>query len=245
MKKTFSFLVILMLGAAIPLTAYLLGNQQFDFRINAFLNDEPRNVLVTNIKGSSAIITWMTEKEVVGSVQMVNDQNLLTVEETAGSFHALKVNFLQPGTDYPFTIYSDGVEYIDSTYTFKKNSVLDRNDPQFFIYGQVFNTQGTGFQTSGLALISIQDGSLVSQKVPAVINKAGGYQADLSGVFDSGGNVFMEYNKEVLVIVDVYYAVDKDPIQKRFTINLNNTRQIPNIYLGDINIDTIPGINGD
>ena len=249
MKKAFprltAIVTILFLVIAIPVTVYLLQNQKFNFQINAFLNDEPQSVNVVDKKGSSVEITWMTEKSVIGMVRITGEVNNVTLEKTSSNFHSLKITNLQPGKDYSFILLSDGVEYTKPEYNFKTASFLDAAGTPYIVYGQVFGTDGVSLQSSGIAYIKLKTGDIESEKIPAVLNKVGGFQADLMGILTNSQNGLFGFKNAVDISVEIYYAIGKPSITKVFTMDLSNNHQIPNIYLGDVNIDIIPGVNGN
>ena len=240
-----SIMSVLFLVVAIPITVYILQNQKFNFQINAFLNDEPQSISVVDVRGASVKITWMTEKSVIGMVKLSGDSTKTFFEKESSSFHLVEVRNLQPGQEYTFSLLSDGVEYSKPEYKFTTASILDEAGSSYLVYGQVFSVDGSTIQPSGLAYVQMNDGGKLSDKVPAVLNKAGGFQINLAGVLKSDHSGIFEYKKNLEVSVEVNFEVGKPSVTKKFTVDLSNNHQIPNIYLGDINIDVIPGINGN
>lgn len=236
---------ILFVVVALPVTVYLLQSQKFNFKINAFLNDEPQSVFVTDVRGSSVRISWMTEKSVVGMVKLSEDLTKLSTEKDSVSFHSLEVNNLEPGKTYTYSILSDGVEYKKAEYSFATNSASTTATQSYIVYGQVFSKDGFSVQNSGLVSLQLKDGDRYSQKIMAVINKVGGYQFNIANLVNADNSDSFNYKKNLEVIEEVYYEIGKTAIKKQFTMDFSVNHQIANIYLGDINIDIIPGVNGN
>jgi len=237
LKKTSSIASLAIIAVSVPITIAVLNSGTFNFKINALLNDKPKNVVISDISGDSAYVTWETEKSVIGMVKLTGSNKIFT-EKTSSSFHLIELNTLTTTTKYTFSVYSDGSIYNDNSYTVStSNTVSNPNKTPFMIFGQVFGINGTTVQQEGLIYITVSDGKNISQKIPALLNKSGGFQVDIS-------NLNFDYQKSVEVTLLTYYDSVKDPIQKEFTLDLSKTRQIPNIYLGDVEISVIPGVNG-
>lgn len=221
-----------------------MQTQKFNFQINAFLSDEPQSAEIMDVRGSSFKIAWMTEKPVIGGVKLTESSKVI-VEKTSSSFHVVEIKSLQPGDTYKFSLLSDGVEYKSDKYQVKTSSSLDVVKDPLVIFGQVFNVEGTASQPNGLVVVQLLSGDKSSAKMPAQLNNAGGFQVNLAGAFSNDAKAVFNYGKTVDVEVSVFYDVTKPAVTKKYSLNLSANRQIPNIYLGDINIDVIPGVNGN
>jgi hypothetical protein len=236
-----SFLVVLVLALAIPMIIYVLQTQNFDFKISAFLNDEPQIVKVSGVNGSSFTVTWFTEKEVVGGVKINNANQSVIFESKATTNHLLTIKNLNPNSNYQYSLYSDGKEYTSADYQLTTNAITVGAGKTNIIYGQVFNEQGTGVQKGGLVMLRLKN-SQTSRYIAAVINQAGGFQVDLAGLLSENGQNEFDTNTQSDIEVNIYFDVKKTPIIKKFTLNPSVVKQIPNIYLGDVNIDVMPGV---
>lgn len=249
MKKLYSVLksvvTLLFLTLSVPLVIYVMQTQNFEFKVNAFLTSDPQTPMVVDIRGNSVKIVWMTEKEVLGSIRINELTNKIAIEKEALNYHMLEIKGLQANTAYTYSILSDGAVYTDPSYKFTTSSTMDVIEPSKIVIGQVFNKDGISLQQNGLVLVQVTNKSgKISQKIPAQMNKAGGYQVNLAGVFTSDAKGL--FNSKGLLDIDiiVYSEIGTIPIVKKYTADFSATRQIPNIYLSDINIDIIPGING-
>jgi hypothetical protein len=249
MKKFYSVLksvvTLLFLTLSVPLVIYGMQNQNFEFKVNAFLTSDPQTPMVVDIRGNSVKIVWMTEKEVMGSIKINELTNKIAIEKESVNYHMVEVKALQANTTYTYSILSDGVTYTDPSYKFTTSSTMDIVETSKIVIGQVFNKDGVSLQQKGLVLVQLTNKSgKISQKIPALLNKAGGYQVNLAGIYNSDSKGI--FNSKGALDIDIYvYSEIKDaPVVKKYSADFSATRQIPNIYLGDINIDIIPGING-
>lgn len=249
MKKLLSGLTVvtsvLFIVVAIPVTVYILQNQKLNFQINAFLNNEPVSVNVVDIRGNSVKIAWITEKSVLSVVQLTGNSTNIFPEDVDTKFHMMEITNLEPATTYTYKIISDGVEFTKAEYTFTTATIGSVASPSYLVYGQVFNTDGVSLQTDGLVFVQLNDNGNLSEKIPAILNKAGGFQLNLTGLLNNSHTSLFVYQKSLEVSVEVLSGTDTTPITKTFTMDLSVNHQIPNIYLGDINIDEIPGVNGN
>jgi len=235
---------LFVMALGIPITIIILTNQTFDYKINAFLNDNPKSVKVLDIRGNFAKIVWITEKEVTGIVRIGNSDTLYKDKDST-SFHVIQVGNLTPNQKYTFSIFSDGNEYKSNDYVINTVSVAEGSEDPFVIYGQIFDKDGVSLQKNGLVLLTLSSSGSLSQELPATINNAGGFTIDLANILNSTGDQKFNYKKSLEISLKIYSDVTGIALEKKFTINFSIQRQIPNIYLGDVNIDIMPGINGD
>jgi hypothetical protein len=239
-KKFFNIFSLVMVAISLPLSVYILKNGNLDFTIEAFLNDEPQNVVISDIKASSFKVSWYTDRPVTGLLRLNN--SLEPISETQDTkFHEIVVAYLDPSAGYQFQLLSNGTLF-DNTY-FVTTFSSDRVESAHYVYGQVFSEDGVTAQKGGIVYLTLQS-DRDSQELAAIINETGGFLFNLADLKDNNGNAFDHFG-DLDVIIRVYTSYDKEIVEKRFTLNLSTQRQIPNIYLADPGLDIIPGIAGE
>ena len=244
-KNFFSTLILLAMLVIIPVSTTILLNNGFEMRISALESDEPTNVFITDIKDKSFKVVWITEKEVIGQVKLA-DSSIFS-EDISTSYHSVFVTGLTPSTRYTFKLISNAKEFLDKNgneYSLRTAS-FGAKESNFLIYGQVFSVDGKTVQQFGLITLELNNGYNTSQTVSSLINENGGFQMNLGGMLtDDLSSQFSLYgvNENIFNV----YVTNKDTsIEKRVSLDYSVSRQIPNIYLGDISIDVMPGIEGN
>ncbi len=243
-KNTLSLLIVVGLLVSIPMITGVLQKSGFELRISALENDEPVNVIVSDVKNDSFTVVWITERETIGGI--VLSDGVQFMEDDKASYHLVDVEGLNPSTNYTFKLMSGSKKFEDEDggdYSVTTASV-STNDGKFLIYGQVFSADGYSFQQGGIISLELSDSLYESQTVSAVINETGGYQFDLGGLLSSDLSRNYTYRQDSSAKLVVYVSHEQQGIEKFYNVNLANNRQIPNIYLGEVNIDIIPAIDG-
>lgn len=243
-NRTFlSLVLVAVIAASIPLTLGILQSGNLDLRISAFESDTPANVVISSQTANSFTVTWTTEKSVTGGV--VAGTTPLIETEPATS-HRMTVPNLEAGSDYEFTLTSDGVTYPEDGTTYSATTAtrdLQERD-NFLVYGQVFSKDGISFQQSGVVVLELLASDTRSQRRSALINESGGYQIDLANMLDETLDEIFTYKSTVDLIITVYTPDSTQPVSKRFTQDIRSFRQLPSVYLADQDIDIIPGVDG-
>lgn len=247
MKKNKTLTLFLLFGLliTIPLVTGVLQKSGFELRISALENDEPSNVIVSDIKENSFKVTWITEREVIGGISITNGTQFN--ENDSSSYHTIDIIGLKPSTIYTFKLLSNTKSWTKedgSDYSVKTSGTITSKE-KFLIYGQVFSADGYSFQQGGIISMQLRSGTLNSELVSAIINETGGYQMNIGGVLSDGLDRTFPYEGDNDVVFKIYITNDQTAIEKNYTINFVNNRQIPNIYLGEVNIDIIPGVEGE
>lgn len=241
-KSLFTFLSVALLAISLPISIYILRTGTFDFRISAFESDEPVHVVISDVKNDSFNVTWITEKPVYGSVKLNSSVEPVS-ESVTTSYHTVSIKNLNPNSTYNFQILSDGQTF-DTTYTVITSGtrVVAANQ---WIFGQVFAKDGVGTQRGGTISLQLFQGQLKSQLLTTTINETGGYKFNLGGLLNE--QLSSEFNTKGTASLEakIFSEFNAEPITKTFTLDLSKEIQIPNIYLGDISIDIIPGIEGN
>jgi hypothetical protein len=242
-------ITLIVLAVSIPITLFILQGSNLDFRFMAFLSDEPQGVILSDIKNDSFKINWVTEKKLSGGVKIFdfNGNEYIVYGQEPTSYHSIQIDKATPSTQYQFVILSDGVEYSNqgNPYIIRTADFTPNDANNFLVYGQVFSQNGINFQQGGLVTLTLVDGNGVrSQLVANSLNAIGGYQLNLKNLMNEALSSKFMVQSEVDAIITIYLSDGSEPVQKRYTLNFSFNRQLPNIYLGDINIDIIPGIEG-
>lgn len=244
-KKTLSIVIFLGLLVAIPLLTTMLAQGGFEIRISALEEDDPRNVVISDVGAESFKVSWVTEREVVGGILMADGNKLF--ETDSSSFHTVDVTNLQPSTTYSFKLMSGAKEFSqeDGTDYSQTTSSIVTTDETFLVYGQVFSADGYSFQQGGVITLKLANATLVSQAVSGVINEAGGYKLDLAGLLSESMNRTYPYKTKSDAILTVYTSHAEGSFEKKYTVDFSKNRQIQNIYLGEVNIELLPAIEGE
>ncbi len=244
-NKTLSLLTLIGLLVAIPVVTGMFQRSGFELRISALEEDEPRNVVISDIKSTSFRVSWVTERQVIGGILMESGTQFN--ENTKSSYHTIEVTGLKASTTYTFNLLSDAKAWPMETgedYT-NRTSSMPVTDETFLVYGQVFSPDGFSFQQGGVISMQLIGGGYTSQIVSTIVNETGGYQFDLGGLQNDSLTRNFPYKQEVEADLKVYIAHDQQGVEKTFSIDFLSQRQIQNIYLGEVNIDIIPGIEGE
>jgi hypothetical protein len=197
--------------------------------------------MVTNRTSNSFKILWLTEKKVFGAVKIIETNDLIS-ENFESNSHFLQINNLSPNTEYSFVIYSGTTEFAQSIKV-RTLSYHESNSTNYSIFGQVFDKSGVKVQQMGLITLKFNDGFYTSELIGTTLNETGGFQFNMNNlVKEETGNLF-SYNRKLDAEITVYPAGGEIPVIKKYTYDFSIQNQIPNIYLGDINIDVIPGVN--
>jgi hypothetical protein len=243
LKQVFTFILLALFAISLPISIYVLKTGNLDLRINAFESEEPVRVMVTDKTSNSFKVLWITEKKVFGAIKIVETGDVIS-ENFEGNSHFLEINNLKPNTSYTITIYS-GTNEFPQNLSIKTLSYSEVESTNFLVYGQVFDKSGTKVQQNGLITLQAVDGSNTSDLIGATINETGGYQFNLKKLLQTVSGYKFDYNKNIDVTLTIYTGIADAPIEKKYTFNFSTQRQIPNIYLGDINLDIIPGVEGN
>lgn len=241
-KNLFTFLSVALVAISLPISVYILRTGSFDFRISAFESDEPVHVLISDVKSDSFQVTWITEKPVSGAIKLVNSVQPVT-ESLPTSNHSLTVKNLNANSDYTFELLSDGNVFA-TQYTVV-TSPINSATANKWLLGQVFAKDGISTLRGGIISIQFESSGRRSQLLSTTINETGGYKFNIGQLLEENLNNTFNTESTSNVEIKIYSEFDSEPTTKIFTLNLSKEIQIPNIYLADINIDIIPGIQGE
>lgn len=243
-KKFFSFFVVIGLLVLLPVITVTLANQGFEIRISALEDDTPNNIVTTNVSNDSFSVSWITERPVIGGIKLAD--GTVFYEDDAASYHSLTVTGVNPDSIMQFTVLSGDKEFNrdnGSPYSVQ-TAQMSPTDDTFLVYGQVFSPDGFSFQQEGIVVLQLESATGKSQEISTLVNETGGYQVDLGGLLSSDLTRNFPYRGLATLTVTVYVSHEDPGVEKSFPINFSQVRQIPNVYLGDVNVDVIPAIEG-
>ena len=242
-KQIFSFIILSLFAISLPITIYILKTGNLDIRINAFESEEPVRVMVTDKSSDSFKVLWITEKKVFGAIK-INETGEVISENFEANSHYLELTNLEPNKAYTITIFSGTTEFPQDQ-VIETLSYSEAGVNNYYVYGQVFDKTGVKVQQIGLVTLLAMDGYNTSELVGSTLNETGGFQINIDKLIQSvTGNKF-NYDRNIDITLTIYTGIADEPIVKNYTFNFINQRQIPNIYLGDINLDIIPGVEGN
>ncbi len=240
-KKLTQIFFVLGLFLILLLATIYLAQNNFELRISALEDDTPTHVVITDITESSFRISWITERKVIGGIDVINGDKVLDRDST--SFHSLNFKGLKPGTKYEFKLLSGTKEFKNPSYSVSTSST-SLTEENFLVYGQVFDPNGVSFQQGGIMTLKLAKDNLKSQKLSTAINEAGGFSFNLGRLQDENLQRSFPYRDKVDALFEVFISSEGGTIEKKYTIDFSENRQIPNIYLGDVELDVIPSIDG-
>lgn len=243
-KRFLSLISFLAILVVIPIATAALQSGSFNLRISALEDDEPRNIVISDVSENSFRVNWLTEREVIGGVFL--SSGLTFSEDEKTSFHSIKVNALESFTQYSFKILSGTKEFVKDNgkdYTVK-TADLDSGTKNFLVYGQVFSPDGYTFQQGGLVTLELTNPLMKSQVSATTINKSGGFQFDLGKLLTKELDKAFPYQARSDAKIVVYTSTGLEGFIKNYTVDFSSNNQLPNIYLGDVNIDLLPAIDG-
>jgi len=143
---TIAGIFVLIIGVASGV--FLLQRQQI-FRLGASSDTEPKDINVTNVTDTSFSVSWITDKQTVGSIEWGNSTNLgQTAHEDSNIpslVHTITLTHLDPNTKYYFQIISNGVEYTQAGSPWQASTGAELAPPESsnIISGQIQTADGT------------------------------------------------------------------------------------------------------
>jgi len=243
-KKTFQLFVVLGLLITLPLATAYFARQGFELRISALEDDTPTHVVISDVSGNSFRVSWITERAVIGGILLSSQDRF--AEDSKSSYHSIEIPGLKTSTEYKFELLSGTKEFKaddEKQYSVMTNGAVSTGK-SYLVYGQVFSPDGFSVQQGGIITMRLESDTLSSQILSTTINEAGGYQFDIAGLLSKSLSRNYPYQTKVTAVLTVYISHEKTQVEKRHTVDFSINRQIPIVYLGDVNIDLIPAIDG-
>lgn len=240
MKKTFldkkipTILGLLIIAIGLGVTTFLV-NQGGLLKSNAGPSQQPQEVRITNITGNSFSVSYITDDQIIGSINFGKDNNLgqaglddrdqQTGTLTPHKIHNITVRNLTPGTKYYFDITSASQVYMNSGHYFEVTTGTDlANAPpqQNPIAGKIVLPSGDSPKE---AIIYVTTNG--AQVVSTLVKSDGSYilplnslrSSDLSSYYNLSANADMQ----ILVI--------GDGLNSNILLNPAQTHPVPVITL--------------
>lgn len=225
-KRIPTLLGLLLILAGIGATTYLVKTGSPITTI-AGPSENPQNIRVTNITNDSFIVTYITEAQVIGSVNYGKDQSLgqttLDDRDKNGSIseyitHYITIKNLEPATDYYFSITSGSNEYKkENDELYKITTGPDIGKPiteDNLINGTVIFPEGS--INEAVIYITSQDANTIS----SIVDENGKYSILLDRLRSNDLSTFFDFNENTKFEMLVQgQSTSSDVI---FTLPLNN-----------------------
>lgn len=240
MKKNFwdkripTLFGILLITLGVGITTFLV-NQGVLFKSNASLTDQPQNVRITNITGSSFSVSYETESKIIGSLNYgetqtlgksaLDDRDQQTGNLTSYNIHTITVRNLNPQKKYFFSITSGQETYINNSQPFEVTTGqnLSESPPnQDPISGKILLPNGSPPKEAILYVTADN-----SQVISTLVKSDGSYILPLNSLrandLSSYYNFPLNGNVKMLIFGDL--------LTSNVLVSLNQTRPIPTIML--------------
>ncbi|OGY09091.1 MAG: hypothetical protein A2782_00005 [Candidatus Blackburnbacteria bacterium RIFCSPHIGHO2_01_FULL_43_15b] len=234
-KKIFGILSMVMLLAGLPVMVFLALNRQ-DIRSNASIEEQPKEIKITNISDNSFSVSWLTDKQTSGFIVYGDTDKLgLTASDdrdkggqTPRNTHYVTIENLNPQTLYFFKMGSGSSAYDNNGSSFSITTAPSTNDPPAVAepaFGKVVNQAGSPVP-GALVYLTVQGGSPLS----SYTREDGNWLITLNNARTDNLSSYIVY-KPAGDTVDFYVQAGKAG-SARATADTNNVRPIPNIKLG-------------
>ncbi|MBI4029453.1 MAG: fibronectin type III domain-containing protein [Candidatus Blackburnbacteria bacterium] len=234
-KKILGILSFLVLLGGLPVAVFLALNRQ-DIRSSASLEEQPKEIKVTNISDNSFSVSWLTDKQTSGFIVYGDTDKLgLTAADdrdksgqTPRNTHHVTVENLNPQTLYYFKIGSGSSAYDNSGSPFSITTAPSTSDPPAVAepaFGKVVNQAGSPVPDA-LVYLTVQGGSPLS----SYTRSDGNWLITLNNARIADLSTYIVY-KSIGNAVD-FYAQAGTAGTARATADTNNVRPMPNVMLG-------------
>lgn len=233
-KKQLLTVIILVIG--IPLTIFGVYKAA-QWVITASTDNQPRNIVLSNLSNTSVAITWTTEDRVRGSVvPVLNGTEQGTVIDERGNderyTHYVELTGLEPGTEYEFKIISGEDTYTgdsNNEFTFSTANIMAETISPKQINGKVENTNGDDM----LIYVVTKD----KTTYPAVVNTTsrGNWLIDLAQVRKISDNTLYNVSDSTELVIIAVSGVNKAGILEGPLGNLIDSDNIlsEDLYIED------------
>ncbi len=180
-RKNIIIIIILVIG--LPLLTYA-AYQVVQLVTNASADNEPKNIILSNLTTSSAVISWTTDSSTRGTVSIVKSGTegspILDKRGNDKRFtHYVELTSLEPNTTYSFVITSGDTKYTtanNKSFTFKTAPISATTPTPNPIHGTVDGVSGDDVIV--FAMLKDKSGYPVSTTMPS----GGNWIMDLSTI---------------------------------------------------------------
>lgn len=162
---TYLAIILLVLGLT---GVVFLANNTTQFQGRAAPNEEPKNIQISNVTSNSFTVSYVTDSEVLGSIQYGTSERNQPNQETSGStasqLHIITVEGLSPNTTFYFTITSGRNQFTDNGQPFVvKTGQTIQNEAQNVktITGKIQNPDGSNASNT-LVFLTTDNANIIS-----------------------------------------------------------------------------------
>ena len=224
-------IIVLLIGTVAGV--YFLQTNQV-FRIGAGPTVIPKNIRTSNLSGTSATISWVTEGATSGFVSWGESQkslsNIEKESETDQKFftHSITLTGLKPGTTYFYNINSEGSNFDNNgvPWQFATGPQLSANQNSNPVTGSVLTSSG---QPSKRALVYIDVGGYL---LSTLTSDAGNFVLQLANIRTSDLKQLLQINNsQTLLTVSVQAEGGETASAQIFPQSAN---PIPPLLLGQV-----------
>lgn len=183
------------------------------FNIKAGPDQEPKNIKVTNISDSSYAVSYLTDDQVIGTINYSTDPNNIDsvaldnrdeLSQTVNKYtsHLITAKNLEPNTDYYYSITSGDKRYLDNGTPFKTktgNVITENPSSQVPISGKVVMPDGS-IPKEGLVYVTINN----AQQISTLLKNDGTYTLPLNNLRNLNLDEYFKIDASTLINVDIY-----------------------------------------
>lgn len=209
-KKLPSILGITIIIFGIVLTTFLVQRTNI-LQGDASASENPKNIKITNNSDDSFSIIYMTDKSVIGEINLGENPNNLSQkflddkdnssnEINTYSSHSITTENLKPETEYYYTIKSGNKTITDNGKPFSIKTgpkIENSSNNKLLIQGKVVNSDGTPVN-DGIALIKIAG----SNQISTIVND-GDFLLSTEKLLTEKLDNFMEINEKSIIDIEI------------------------------------------
>lgn len=211
----------------------IIGGVEFVSQLNtqAAATVIPSQIKISSITDTSAVITWLTDNEVTGFIELTSPKKQLFYDQrnTEGILDKNKTHFvsltgLSPQTIYSFTINSQNKAFPQNNLSFRTHSTLSGGSGLEPAYGSIETT--SGIPSAGAIIILTPVGG---QPLAALVQPSGSWLISLNTARTADGNSYLNLTTDRL---DEEINIDyPNSVTTALTDTLNDS-PVPNIVIG-------------
>lgn len=243
-KKIPTLLGILLITVGIIITSSLV-KQGIIFITKAAPTNIPKNVKITNVTDSSFTVSYVTDDNVIGSVNFGEDTKLNQVVRddrdqksgglTAFKLHNITIRNLKPKTNYFFTITSGEDTFSNNDQLYQVSTafpITETPNQQEPITGKILLSDGSDAKEA-IVFVTIDN----AQTISTLIKSDGSYILPLNSLRTSNLNSYFEFSDNVIKML----IMGEENQISSVILNLTQINPVPSITLGK-NYDFSEGI---
>ncbi len=233
-KRIPTLLGLLVISLGVGLTTFI-ANKETLFQTNATSTEQPQNVRITNITGTSFTVSYTTGDKISGSVNYGKDQSLglsaLDTREKQSEgvkdykVHNIEINSLTPLTKYYFTIISGQNTYLNNGQLFQVTtgpSLDNTSSSTKKIKGKLVLPNGNA-PSEAIIYVTAENSEVVS----ALSTKDGTYEIPLGFVRTGDLSSYFVFTQSSSIKMLAF----GDSLSSRISLLANQAESVPLITL--------------